>query len=106
MIKFSSSAAGDFSLFDAPARELLRMAGRLDAARGAIGADEVPAALQALQAALSHLPAAPPATAATDDANDDEAPEPAISLRQRAYPLIEMLERAAARRVPVLWDAA
>ena len=94
-------------MFDAPARELLRMAGRLDAGRGAIGADEVSAALQALQTALSQLPTEPtePPEAAEESDDSGEAQEPAISLRQRAYPLINMLERAAAQRVAVLWDA-
>lgn len=90
-------------MFDGPARELLRMAGRLDADRGAIGADEVASALQTLRHALANLPAAEPAESAASD-EDGEPAEPPVSLNNRAYPLIEMLERAAAKGVAVLWE--
>lgn len=108
MIHFQSSAAADISMFDEPARELLRMAGRLDADRGAIGADEVAAALQALRQALAALPAVAPDehdTSRDQPGEDDgQAQDQSVSLQLRAFPLIEMLERAAAKGVAVLWE--
>jgi hypothetical protein len=105
MIRFSSSAAADLSMFDSPARELLRMAGRLEADRGAIGADEVAGALQALRSALAALPAPPPEPEKSAKDGEDETPgEPEVGLRQRAWPLVDMLERAARKNVAVLWE--
>lgn len=104
MIRFSSSAAADLSMFDGPACELLRMAGRLEADRGAIGADEVAGALQALRSALAALPAPPPEPEKSAKGEDETPGEPEVGLRQRAWPLVDMLERAARKKVAVLWE--
>jgi hypothetical protein len=65
---------------------------------GALLAADVGPALARLEQALGSLPAAAPAEA-------DEAPgEPAVTLRQRAFPLVELLGRAAKRPCDVLWD--
>lgn len=105
MIRFSSSAAGTVSMFDAPARELLRMAGRLEGDRGAIAADEIAGALKALRRALDTLPASRPEPAKPDGDDGEETPsEPEVGLRQRAWPLLDMLERAARKNVAVLWE--
>lgn len=104
MINFSSSASGDISMFDGPARELLRMAGRMESDRGAIGADEVAGALHSLRAALSALPTADTSAPPSKTDDDGEPQEPEVGLQQRAYPLIDLLERAASKHVPVLWE--
>ncbi len=107
MIKFSSDAAGSFDMLDAHAKELLRLAGRTPAERGAIAADEIESVLATLRDAIASQPKPPEPDA--DDEDDPEAAERAkmqVGIGQRAYPLIEMLQRAARKQKPVVWDRA
>ncbi|HEY0972861.1 MAG TPA: DUF1840 domain-containing protein [Solimonas sp.] len=100
MIRFYSSAAADIPMLDDHARELLQLAGRLpDGPRGAIAPDEIAAALTTLRTAVAAAPVPP-----VDEERERETGEIPVGLRQRAFPLITMLERAAARDKPVLWE--
>ena len=98
MIKFSSPAAADFSMLDEHAQDLLQKMGHSPGTRGALAAEDVAPALQRLRAAVA-------ATPAKVEEKEDEMGErqPVVNLHQRAYPLIQMLENAAARGKPVLW---
>ena len=42
--------------------------------------------------------------AAAQGAQDDDSEEPRVSLANRAFPLIELLEAAAKRKSDVMWD--
>jgi hypothetical protein len=59
-----------------------------------------PAALQKLRAGVQAQAASEPETAE----NDDPAAEPRVGLATRAFPLIELLEAAAAAEKEVMWD--
>ena len=39
-----------------------------------------------------------------DDDDDDDDEKPPVTLRQRAYPLIDLLKRAQEEDCDVLWD--
>lgn len=98
MIRFYSTAAGDFQMLEGEALGLLKAAGRIAAPRGAIGPDELADALARLRACIAaQTPAPDPAASPQDE-------PPPISQRQRAYPLIDMLERALTKQVAVLWE--
>lgn len=99
--KFKSKASGDLIMLEAHGDMVLRLLGREPAAQGLIE----PAALPAALAALNNAVAAEVAeTAATAQAGGDDAAAPrTVALRQRVWPMVEMLRRAQAAGVAVVW---
>lgn len=86
-------------MFGEVAVTLLRMMGQSGSVPGAILAADIPGALARLQAALgTHLGETPQPSRTNDDS------EPPVSLRQRAFPLIELLQRAITRNADVIWE--
>ena len=92
--KFKSPATGDLIMLKPQGDEMLRLLGREPAAQGIIEAQAMPAALAALQAAIA---AAPKPGVSTDEDS------PAVGLRQRLWPMVEMLRRAQAAGASVVW---
>lgn len=101
LVQFDSKA-GQFFMDGDVAVQLLKWMGHSGTIPGALLAADVGPARTRLEEALTAQPAAAPGVAAEDD--DGEQREPRISLRQRAFPLLELLERAARQRCDVLWD--
>ena len=97
LVKFDS-AAGTITMFGDVAVQLLRMMGHSGTVPSAVLAADILPAVAKLKAALAALPEATPGPA------DEDERQPKVSLRQRAHPLIELLERAASRGADVLWD--
>lgn len=97
LIKFNSDV-GAITMFGDVAAALLKMMGQSGAIPGAILAPDIPAALDRLKGAVEQQAQHPRARA------EDETEEPNVSLRQRAFPLIDLLERAAKRGADVIWD--
>ncbi len=95
--RFKSKASGDLIMLGPHAEQLLRLLGREPAAQGIIEPTAMTAALAALQAAV----AAEADSAASHDA--PVAPQRAVTLRQRVWPMMEMLRRAQAAGQPVVW---
>jgi Domain of unknown function (DUF1840) len=103
LVTFKSKAAGDVPMYAEHAQALLAVVGKslepADAPRGIITAADVPSALAKLKAAAD--------ASRRDDKSrpsDDEPGTPiTVSLAQRAFPLIEMLERAAKENRDVVW---
>ena len=93
--KFKSKASGNIIMLEPHGDQLLRLIGREPAAKGIIEVEAIDAALQALQAAVAE-DGPDPAGAASER-------EPAVSLRRRLWPMMDMLRRAAAACVPVVW---
>ena len=96
LYKFKSSASGDLIMLGPQGELLLRLIGREPASKGIIEPWAMPAALQLLQAAMAAaepLQPAPP----------DDEPLPPVELRQRLWPMIDMLRRSQAAKVPVVW---
>jgi Domain of unknown function (DUF1840) len=101
LVKFDSKV-GTLTMFGDVAVELLKMAGHSGTVPSAILAADLPQAIARLEAALAAPP--PPARAAADAANRDDAVR--VSLRQRAFPLIDLGRRAAAAGADLMWDRA
>ena len=107
LYKFKSKASGDVIMVGPNGEQLLRVLGREPAAQGIIETAAMPAAIAALQAAVAEeerrregagaqaSPAGPAGPAAGDG----------VSLRQRVWPMLEMLQRAHAAGEPVVWGA-
>ena len=90
--KFKSKAAGDVIMLQPHGDQLLRLIGREPAAKGIIEVTDMPQAIRVLQDAAAH------SDAPTD--NDDER---GVGLKQRVWPMIEMLKRSHAAGEPIVW---
>lgn len=106
MYKFKSKAAGDLILLETAGDALLKIIGKEPAAKGIIETRSMPAAIEALERAVADDEAARSAVAA-DAAVDapvaGESPREKVSLRQRAWPLIDMLRRSHAAEADIVW---
>jgi len=107
LIVFHSKAAAEVLMLSRHAVPVLRAAGKAvdqDAPeRGVFTAAQLPAAIAGIERAVAQD------LGPGDVAQSDEpvpAMEQAVSLRQRAYPLLDMLRRARDRGVDVLWEPA
>src|SRR5262245_1006150 len=96
LVKFDSKVGG-LTMFGDIAVALLKAMGNSGTVPGALLAQDIPTALERLKAAVAAAPG-------QEGGRAEE--EPKVSLRQRAYPLIELLERAAKAGADVLWDKA
>lgn len=101
LVRFDS-ACGSFTMFGDVAVQLLKMMGHSGTVPSAILAKDIPAALAKLKGAVATAPE-PPEPA--QPASEHRDTEPKVSLRQRAFPLIELLARAEKRGCDVLWRA-
>ena len=90
-------------MFGDVAIRLLKLMGHSGTVPSAILAEDIPEALERLRAGL----AAEETSAAKDGSSNgnDATGEPTVSLRNRAFPLIELLESAARQDVPVRWES-
>ncbi|HEU5283543.1 MAG TPA: DUF1840 domain-containing protein [Burkholderiales bacterium] len=96
LVKFESEV-GSFTMFGEAAVALLKMMGHSGTVPSAILAQDIPAALKRLEAALAEHREPPPEPAG-------EGPkEPRVPLRTRAWPLVDLLTRAAAKNADVMW---
>jgi len=103
--KFKSKAAGDLIMLGPNGDALLRVLGREPAAQGIIEPAAMPAAIGAIERAVAQDEAA--RRAAAEEAGVDEeggdAVRSVVSLRQRLWPLIDMLRRSHAEDAAVVW---
>lgn len=97
LLAFRSKAGADVLMLSQHADPVLRALGREPAPQGIFLAEQIDAALASLEAALAPAP--------VDDGavTDPEAPA-AVELRQRAWPLRDLLQRARAKGHPVTWQ--
>ena len=98
LVKFDSEA-GSFIMNSDIAVQLLKAMGHSGTVPSAILAGDIPAALARLTAAVE----ASPKVATESESNGVEQKEGKVSLRQRAFPLIDLLTRAAEKGAEVMW---
>lgn len=106
LYKFRSKAAGDVIMTSGVGDAILRLMGREPAAQGIFTPDQMPVLIAVLEAAV-----------ADDEQRRAEAeaqartegrllpPREGVTLRQRAWPLVEMLRRAQAADRDIVWGA-
>jgi hypothetical protein len=102
--KFKSKAAGDVIMMGPAGDDVLRVIGKSPAASGIIEVAAMLAAIAALEQAVAADDAAR-AQAEKEAAAEGArlAPREGVSLRQRAWPLVEMMKRSMAENVDVVW---
>jgi len=102
--KFRSKAAGDVIMLGPNGDQLLRLLGREPAARGIFEAAAMPELIAALRAAVAAEEAEEAGRRAQDARADDAPAAPrGVTLRQRVWPMVQMLERSQAAGEPVVW---
>ncbi len=102
-ITFKSKFSPDILMLESVARELIRLMGHSGTLPGSLAAEDIPAALARLTAAVEGGPKRA-LQADHKQAQDDDHHEPAISAAHRAGPLIKMLQTAARENQHVIWD--
>lgn len=110
LYEFKSKATGNVVMTQEVAERLLAVIGKSPSATGIITVEQMPAAIAALRQAIARErsgasgPAdAPKGQHKGPEADDqDQAPQP-VSLAQRAFPFIEMLETAHGKGREITW---
>jgi hypothetical protein len=97
LYKFKSKAAGDVIMLEANGRRVLEIIGKDSGSKGIILPDQMPAAIAALQAAIALE------ESRSEDDTDAPASGDGLSLRQRAVPFIDMLQRNHKAGQEVVW---
>ena len=108
LYKFKSKSTGDVIMLQANGQRILEIIGKdtRDGAseKGIILAAQMPAALAALEAAIALEEAEQKAALAQAMARHEPAPRfEAISLRQRAVPLMDMLRQSSRAGHDIVW---
>jgi Domain of unknown function (DUF1840) len=99
LYKFKSKAAGDVIMLGPNGDQVMRLVGREPAAKGIFEVEHMPRLIAALEQAV----AADEATRQQDDDEQEPGKGDGVSLRQRVWPLVEMLRRCHAAREPITW---
>lgn len=103
MYRFKSKADGDLIMMAPVGDQLLRIIGREPATQGIIEAAALPQAIVALEQAIAAVEPEKVDTRGADDDDDDAGRTKAIGVRQRAWPLLEMMRRSLAERTDIVW---
>ena len=88
-------------MFGDVAIRLLNIMGHSGTVPGALLAEDIPAALNKLQAAVEE----DKASEGAEKTSDEDSEGPPVSLSVRAHPLIELLTAAAEQKCDVMWHS-
>jgi hypothetical protein len=104
LYKFKSKASGDLIMHEPNGRRLLQIMGKDAATTGIILPEEMAGAMAALKAAVERDEALQKAAMEEASAKGEAPPSfDPLSLRKRAWPMQEMLERSAKENAPITW---
>ena len=92
---------GNITMFGDVALHMIKMMGHSETIPGAILAEDLPEALKQLKTALAKEKT-PPSTE-DDDKDDEDEKEPAVSINQRALPLVNLLADAIEANCDLMW---
>lgn len=115
LYKFKSKATADLIMLEPNGKQILRIVGKDPAPKGILEVAEMPLAIEALrqavqqeedaQAQMNAQNANPSENIKNTNAPTISGQERPVSLRQRATPFIEMLQRAHKAGKDVVWGA-
>jgi hypothetical protein len=102
--KFKSKAAGDVIMMGPAGDDVLRLIGKAPGPQGIIEVGAMAGAIAAIEQAVAADDAAR-AQAEKDAAAEGKklAPRDGVTLRQRAWPLVDMMKRSIADKVDIVW---
>jgi hypothetical protein len=102
LYKFKSKAAGDVIMLGPNGDAVMRLVGREPAAKGIFEAQHLPQLIAALEKAVTDDDACRRQPQAGDE-EDKKGVGDGIGLRQRVWPLVEMMRRSHASGEPIVW---
>jgi hypothetical protein len=98
LITFTTPVYADITMFGDVALNMLKLMGHSATVPGALLPEDIPEALQRLEAAVE-------ADKQSQQPAEGEDGEVAVSLSHRALPLIELLKAAVKENRNVMWDS-
>lgn len=102
LIIFKSAASGDVITLEKVGKEMLDVLNKdRDAAQGIVTVAQLPDAIARVRQAIDADVAAHAGLPPQDDT--EETPDADLSFHQRGRPLLALLERSLAEKVPVTW---
>lgn len=106
LYKFKSKVSGDLLMLGSDVQRILSIIGKDAGPVGIILPAQMGAAVGALEKAIEEemVPGPPAQARASDDADAREAE--VVTLRQRAVPFIEMLQRCEREHAEIVWESA
>lgn len=112
LITFKSPVASDTTYVGPIGERFLKMMGRSKNVPGAILAEDVPEALAAFRRELKRIEEQERAASQAQQerlsgqakTEKEGASEPQVSIANRAYPLIQLLEKSAQAECEVIWE--
>ncbi len=99
---FKSKADADLIMMAPNAEQILAIIGHEASPRGIVEAAALPAAIAAIETAIATESAAS-GKGDVDDADDANRGGDRVSLRRRAWPMLEMMKRSLAERADIVW---
>lgn len=102
LVRFQSDV-GNLTMFGEVAVKLLKMMGHSGTVPSAILPEDIPGALERLKRALDAEPQSKTKASGGEEDKENKEKEPPVSLKRRAFPLMELLDRAAKDGCEVMW---
>ncbi len=104
LYKFKSKAGADVIMLQPHGDQALQVLGREPSAQGIFQSADLPGLIQRGEAAIEEEQAAHERAKAEAQAEGRKAPPaPEVALRQRLWPLLELMRAAAASQTDVVW---
>ena len=101
--KFKSKDAGDVIMLGPNGDQMLRLLGREPSPQGIIEPADMPAAIATLEQAVRDDEADTRRRQQEADESGEVAQPPAVTLRQRLWPMIEMMRECHRDGNPIVW---
>ena len=107
IVTFKSAATADVIYFGDVARRMMELIGKEPTDKGIVSVEQLPAAIARIKTAIAedkerhrqHVLDEEPKT----ETSASGGSRPAVSLTQRAVPLLDMLEYSLKEKKPVVW---
>lgn len=103
LYKFKSRATADLVMLEPAGRRLLELLGRDPAAAGIFEWADLPDYMRRLESAIEQEEALLAEAEAQARAEGQTIRRPEVSLRQRLWPMREMMRRSHAEQQPIVW---
>ena len=103
LYKFKSRATADVIMLEPNGRQLVQLMGKTPGQGGIVTVEQIPGAIAAIEAAIAAEERQAQEAAQDGEDGSGESAAEAVSLRQRAAPLLDMLRRSAAEGREVTW---
>jgi hypothetical protein len=108
LVTFSSKAGADILMLGQHAKPILTIIGKTNdkdlLTRGVFMPEQLEAAILTLEQAIAAEP-----KQNQEESEDSDLPKDALTLpvglKQRSFPLLDLLKRARTQQVPVMWEA-